>query len=152
MDYKPCLLIEQSTTNLLSPFPMAQGPHYWQLQGGAVTQWCFLGCWACKALYLFPKWPRKWCSLNPQPPLCGFSISPITINLLARNSFLSNFQLLIFWRLGNKITKLDGLRYKIRLQLIYPGSPLQNVISIYRKILKWEGGREKRHSLDLALF
>ena len=48
--------------------------------------------------------------------LCA-SISHITINLPASNSFLPNVLLLIFWILENKITKFDGFQGKIRIWL-----------------------------------
>lgn len=44
-----------------------------------------------------------------------FPVSPITMYLLASNSFLSEFLLLIFWRLENKIAKPDGFLCKIRI-------------------------------------
>lgn len=76
------------------------------------------------------------------------SISHITINLLASNSFLPNFLLLIFWMLENKINKFDGFLGKIRIWLIYPRLSPQNMMSRYSRLRmnrKQEGKR--RHAL-----
>ena len=79
--------------------------------------------------------------------LCA-SISHITINLPASNSFLPNFLLLIFWILENKITTFDGLQGKIRIWLIYPRSSPQNMMPRHSRLMmsrKQEGKR--RHAL-----
>lgn len=76
------------------------------------------------------------------------SISHITINLLASNSFLPNFLLLILWMLENKINKFDGFLGKIRMWLIYPRLSPQNMMSRYSRLMmnrKQEGKR--RHAL-----
>lgn len=104
---------------------MAQGHHYWQWLREAVTHGSFLGMQGSLSL---PQMASEMMFFEFLAFFLCVSISYITINLLASNSFLLNFLLLIFWIMENKINKFDGFLGKIRIWLIYPRLSPQNMM------------------------
>lgn len=82
---------EKTYSNL---FLIAWGHHYRQQVYAGITQWGFLGMQGSLSLYQMVS--EMMVFESPASSLCFFfSDSPITINLLDSNGFLSNFLLLI---------------------------------------------------------